>query len=565
VIKQYLSFLSNFTLTKQLLIINLLIALISLFVLVVINFYLIKNDNTIQVRIKETEENLEKINIYLENNSIARIPLFNDCRIDNLIDKSCKIDNSYDDLQFSNLELEPTIAQQFIIQNFLDSEVKISIYNNNMIEIINSSTIFVGSSNITEITESDLSDKSESNYNIFQSFKRNYSLLFNYIYSKIIRQQILMNIVQKKHNIQIFKETNKKRRTINQTFLDRENNIIYTVSAPIISNNIIYGVTIISHTIEERNDDLSFLSFILFNFYLLFILVTIILSLFFIRGLITPIKQLSILASLEIEKLRRSKNLKYPKRKDEIGLLSNQIQSMSKDLKLQMNELEKFTADVAHELKNPLTAIKTSTELLLNKNLDENIKIKLLKNFNTDVDRMNKLISEISNFSRIIAEIETENFQLIEINDFLSNFKKNYLGNTKNIKIEIKLEEIKSYFLANQEKLLQVFLNLIDNSISLSKENTSILIQTNSNNLFLKIKIYDQGKGINYDHKYKIFNRFYTDRDDDRDKHSGLGLSICKEIIKSFNGSIELTKSDKFDFSGACFIIKLPLRKSKFN
>ena len=561
-IKQYLSFLSNFTLTKQLLILNLLIALISLLVLIVINFYLIKNDNSIQIRIEEAKKNLEKINIYLENNSIARIPLFNDCRIDNLIDKSCKIDNSYDDLQFSNLELEPTIAQQFIIQNFLDTEAKISIYNNNMIEIINSSTIFVGSSNITEITESDLSEQSESNYNIFQSFRRNYSLLFNYIYSKIIRQQVLMNIIQKKHDIQIFKETNKKRRTINQTFLDKENNIIYSISAPIISNNIIYGVTIISHTIEERNDDLSFLSFILFNFYLLFILVTIILSLFFIRGLITPIKQLSMLASLEIEKLRTSKNLKYPQRKDEIGLLSNQIQSMSNDLKLQMNELEKFTADVAHELKNPLTAIKTSTELLLNKNLDENIKIKLLKNFNTDVDRMNKLISEISNFSRIIAEIETENFQLIEINNFLSNFKKNYLGNAKNIKIEIKLEKKRSYFLANQEKLLQVFLNLIDNSISVSEENTSILINTSKNNDILNIKIYDQGKGINFEHKDKIFNRFYTDRDYDRDKHSGLGLSICKEIIKSFNGSIELTKSDNYDFRGACFIIKLPLRKS---
>ena len=561
-IKQYLSFLSNFTLTKQLLIINLLIALISLLVLIVINFYLIKNDNSIQIRIEEAKKNLEKINIYLENNSIARIPLFNDCRIDNLIDKSCKIDNSYDDLQFSNLELEPTIAQQFIIQNFLDTEAKISIYNNNMIEIINSSTIFVGSSNITEITESDLSEQSESNYNIFQSLKRNYSLLFNYFYSKIIRQQMLMNIVQKKHDIQIFKETNKKRRTINQTFLDKENNIIYSISAPIISNNIIYGVTIISHTIEERNDDLSFLSFILFNFYLLFILVTIILSLFFIRGLITPIKQLSMLASLEIEKLRTSKNLKYPQRKDEIGLLSNQIQSMSNDLKLQMNELEKFTADVAHELKNPLTAIKTSTELLLNKNLDENIKIKLLKNFNNDVDRMNKLISEISNFSRIIAEIETENFQLIEINDFLLNFKKNYLGNAKNIKIEIKLEKKRSYFLANQEKLLQVFLNLIDNSLSVSEENTSILINTSINNDILNIKIYDQGKGINFAHKDKIFNRFYTDRDDDRDKHSGLGLSICKEIIKSFNGSIELTKSDNYDFRGACFIIKLPLRKS---
>ena len=78
----------------------------------------------------------------------------------------------------------------------------------------------------------------------------------------------------------------------------------------------------------------------------------------------------------------------------------------------------------------------------------------------------------------------------------------------------------------------------------------------------MNIKIYDQGKGINFEHKDKIFNRFYTDRDDDRDKHSGLGLSICKEIIKSFNGSIELTKSDNYDFRGACFIIKLPLRKS---
>ena len=175
---------------------------------------------------------------------------------------------------------------------------------------------------------------------------------------------------------------------------------------------------------------------------------------------------------------------------------------------------------------------------------------------------MNKLISEISNFSRIIAEIETENFQLIEINNFLSNFKKNYLGNAKNIKIEIKLEKKRSYFLANQEKLLQVFLNLIDNSISVSEENTSILINTSKNNDILNIKIYDQGKGINFEHKDKIFNRFYTDRDDDRDKHSGLGLSICKEIIKSFNGSIELTKSDNYDFRGACFIIKLPLRKS---
>ena len=77
-----------------------------------------------------------------------------------------------------------------------------------------------------------------------------------------------------------------------------------------------------------------------------------------------------------------------------------------------------------------------------------------------------------------------------------------------------------------------------------------------------EIRVYDQGKGISFQDKEKIFSRFYSDRDQYRSEHSGLGLSISKEVIKSFNGSIELTKSDNYDFRGACFIIKLPLRKS---
>ena len=72
------------------------------------------------------------------------------------------------------------------------------------------------------------------------------------------------------------------------------------------------------------------------------------------------------------------------------------------------------------------------------------------------------------------------------------------------------------------------------------------------------IKIYDQGKGINFADKEKISERFYTDREISRREHSGLGLSISREIIKSFNGTIELTESDNFNFS-ACFMIKLPL------
>ena len=111
---------------------------------------------------------------------------------------------------------------------------------------------------------------------------------------------------------------------------------------------------------------------------------------------------------------------------------------------------------------------------------------------------------------------------------------------------------------------MQVILNLIDNSVSIAENNSNILITSNNNKMnenFVEIKIYDQGKGIDFKEKNKIFDRFYTDRVDDRDQHSGLGLSISYEIINLFNGSIELTESDKLDFQGACFLLKLPLRK----
>ena len=115
--------------------------------------------------------------------------------------------------------------------------------------------------------------------------------------------------------------------------------------------------------------------------------------------------------------------------------------------------------------------------------------------------------------------------------------------------------------LVNEDKFLQVILNLIQNSVSVSENNTSILIKSYKLDKYhLVVKIYDQGGGINFEDKEKIFNRFYTDREEFRDIHSGLGLSISKEIIKSFNGSIELTKSDNLEFGGACFMIKLPLR-----
>ncbi len=264
---------------------------------------------------------------------------------------------------------------------------------------------------------------------------------------------------------------------------------------------------------------------------------------------------------MEREKIKNSKEYKYPKRGDEIGILANQIQIMSKDLKTQMEQLEKFSTDVAHELKNPLTAIKSSSELLLKNKISEENKIIIIKNFNKEVDRMNRLISDISNFSRTMSEIEIEDFKLINLNKFIENYKKNYLGNSRNINLKLCLDNKNLNIVVNEDKLFQVIINIIENSISFSENNSSILIKSeNIDNQYACLKIYDQGPGISIEYKDKIFDRFYSDRKETNNKYSGLGLSISKEIIKSFNGSIELTKSDERDFTGACFLIKLPLR-----
>ena len=116
--------------------------------------------------------------------------------------------------------------------------------------------------------------------------------------------------------------------------------------------------------------------------------------------------------------------------------------------------------------------------------------------------------------------------------------------------------------LANKNKLIQVFINLIDNSISLSPKGSKILVELDKvDEKFISIRFYDQGKGIDRNDSDKIFERFYSDRQENIKNHTGLGLSIVKEIIGHMKGNISLDVSNKSDYSGACFLITLPIKQ----
>jgi len=551
--------LSNYSLTYQLFFINLLASFIGFISLLIFNFYLIQNDRNILLDYKNAFLQINKITNFLQTNSILRVPLFNE-NCENIKDNlECIAIN------ISDPELDPTSTQQFVLQNFLKSNIEVKVYNDNWIKFADTSDMYISN----EVSEIDINNEKKESINFFDKYRAIYIGFFNNYRRSFIQNKYFENSQKLRSEINIVSETIKNKKILTKKIHNEEKEIIQIISSPIINNEKVFGAVIVSYSLISNNFNLGLTSFNLLNFYLLFVVIMLLLSFFFSESLVSPIKELSRLTLAEREKVKKNNEAKYPVRGDEIGTLSKEIQSMSLDLKTQIDQLEKFTADVSHELKNPLTSLQSANELIVNDKISGKDKKILINNMSKDIERMNRLISDIAYYTKIKAEIETENFEYIKVLEFLYNIVEQYNDNKKNIHIEIDNIEIDNdestkYVLANRNKLSQVFYNLIDNSISILDKNKKILISLeNKDDQYIYIKVYDQGKGISMKLAEKVFDRFYTDRDIDRNNHTGLGLSIVREIICSFRGSIKIIKSDRIEYRGACFIINLPLKNNQ--
>ena len=389
-----------------------------------------------------------------------------------------------------------------------------------------------------------------------------YLNFFLSFYDYLVKSEFADQISKEKSEIFYVSESIKERASKEYIIQDRDGNIYQYFTAPILSNNKVYGVIILNYPISTQATNLGYVSLNILSFFILFVIIMIFMSLIFSQSLISPIKKLSKLTILERERVSEDKII-YPKRKDEIGILANEIQNMSAGLKSQIEELEKFSADVSHELKNQLTSLQSAMELIDKDSIAKADKEILIKNVLNDLRRMNQLITDISKFTRLKAEIELEKNQFIDLNKFFDEIPKKFANNAKQIEIFIKKNNANLQVLGNKNKLMQVFINLIENSISLSPKKSKILIELDKvNEKTIVFRFYDQGKGINLKDSKKIFERFYSDRQENIKNHSGLGLSIAREIISHMNGNISLNKSNKIEYSGACFFITLPVRHS---
>ena len=363
---------------------------------------------------------------------------------------------------------------------------------------------------------------------------------------------------------------------------DREEEIVLSAGLPIIKNEQTIGALIIIRQGHDIKRAIGEVWRGIIKIFFATLLITIILSIFLAGTIAKPLKKLANAA--EAVRTGRATGEDIPDlsgRYDEIGDLSLVLRSMTDALWAKMDSIESFAADVSHELKNPLTSLKSAIETLqkVKKKADRE---KLLDIINHDIHRMDRLITDISSASRLDAELSREAFNEIEITAIINELLESYknpiqrepgISQEKEVFITTSGKTIQLITNADQDcyingapnRLKQVFQNLIDNALSFSQENAKITVTINRGEKLIAIHIDDEGPGIPENKLETIFDRFYTERPEEfYGQNSGLGLSICKQIIESHRGEIfaENRRDDKGNIIGARFNVILKVRKN---
>lgn len=340
---------------------------------------------------------------------------------------------------------------------------------------------------------------------------------------------------------------------------DKNDRILLSAASPVFSEEKIMGSVLLTRVARDIEEGIINVWWDILRVFFGTLLITILLSIYLSGAIARPLKRLARAA----EQIRSGHStsedipdLSY--RHDEIGELSVVLKDMTQALWQRMDSIERFAADVAHELKNPLTSLKSAVETaaIVKKKEDREKLMNIIKH---DAERLDRLITDISHASRLDTELSRETYQPVSINKILYNILDVYqnplerqkpINNgvlnvtpaQKDIKIilDIQEEAEQTMVIGIEMRLSQVFQNLLNNALSFSPEQTSIKIQAVHRLNAVVITVEDEGPGIPDSKLDTIFERFYSERPDYEDygRHSGLGLSICKQIIEAHDGRI---------------------------
>ena len=350
--------------------------------------------------------------------------------------------------------------------------------------------------------------------------------------------------------------------------------LIVSVAVPIQRYRSVLGVLLLSTQGGDIDQIVHAERMAIVRVFLVSAAVVVVLSILLAGTIAAPLRRLADAA----DRVRRGVTSRpqipdFSSRRDEIGHLSQALRDMTAALYNRIEAIESFAADVSHELKNPLTSLRSAVETLpLAKTAAA--KARLTEIIQHDVRRLDRLISDISDASRLDAELARQDAVPIDVarivDAVVSISREITAASGPAIVLEVgKSEQSDAYVvLGHDSRLGQVFTNLIENARSFSPKDGTVRVIVRRNGAAVEVLVEDDGPGIRAEQLERIFERFYTDRPDQEafGQNSGLGLSISKQIVEAHHGRIwaenrlrsRASRDEAPTVLGARFTVRLP-------
>lgn len=357
--------------------------------------------------------------------------------------------------------------------------------------------------------------------------------------------------------------------------ISEQGELVVSVAVPVQRFRAVLGVLLLSTQGGDIDKIVQAERRAIFRVFAVAATVMVLLSLLLASTIANPLRRLSAAAVRVRRGVKNREEIPdFSDRQDEIGNLSTALRDMTSALYARIEAIESFAADVSHELKNPLTSLRSAVETLpLAKTEDS--RQRLMDVIQHDVRRLDRLITDISDASRLDAELVREDEGKVDLKALLTsivNASREVRGNKAGTVIELKVGRPptgrKDFTITGHDlRLGQVISNLIGNARSFVPEDSGrITVSLSGSGPMVRITVEDNGPGIRAEKIERIFERFYTDRPAGEafGQNSGLGLSISKQIIEAHRGTITAENirapGNPEKVLGARFIVDLPVK-----
>jgi two-component system sensor histidine kinase ChvG len=341
--------------------------------------------------------------------------------------------------------------------------------------------------------------------------------------------------------------------------------LLITVAEPVNSGQQNVGTVLLTSEANQVDRAVFAVRISILGLLALALALTVLVSVYLAGTIANPILRLAGAAALMREGRVRTGALpeKITERNDEIGALARALDGSAKALWARMDAIERFAADVAHEIKNPLSSIRSAVETLARVE-DPTRASRLLAIVTQDVARLDRLITDISDSSRLDSELSRARMEVIDLAPILGTLNEMHDATRKANGPVMVLDAPAMGLRVNgvESRLVQVLRNLIGNAISFSPENGHIWLRGRETGGVIELAVEDEGPGIPDGKLDDIFDRFYSERPTSEQfgSHSGLGLSISRQIVEAHQGRIsaENRRDGQGNIIGARFVIRLP-------